>query len=127
MYGKINAEKPRVTTAKELDNFTDIIKEEVSEVNDVLAQIENGDSSVAVATSLADWLGDIVVYCTTKSAELGIDLPAVLDVIMQSNFSKLGADGKPIHDDRNKVLKGENYWKPESQIQEIIKKQLETK
>lgn len=44
------------------------------------------------------------------------DFWAILDIIMASNFSKLGADGKPIYDDRGKVLKGPGYWKPEPKI-----------
>jgi hypothetical protein len=39
---------------------------------------------------------------------------------MQSNFSKLGEDGKPIYDERGKVMKGGNYWKPEPKISEIL-------
>lgn len=38
---------------------------------------------------------------------------------MQSNFSKLGADGKPIYDERGKVQKGQNYWKPEPKIKAL--------
>ncbi len=49
----------------------------------------------------------------------------ILDVIMESNFSKLDQDGNPSYDERGKVLKGPNYWKPEPKIKEILKKKLE--
>jgi hypothetical protein len=39
---------------------------------------------------------------------------------MDSNFSKLGADGKPIYDERGKVMKGPFYWKPEPKIKELL-------
>ena len=39
---------------------------------------------------------------------------------MDSNQSKLGADGKPIYDANGKFLKGPNYWKPEPRIRELI-------
>jgi hypothetical protein len=39
---------------------------------------------------------------------------------MDSNTSKLGADGKPIYDERGKVMKGPGYWKPEPAIKELI-------
>lgn len=50
----------------------------------------------------------------------GLDYWVVLDIIMQSNFSKLGEDGKPIYDERGKVMKGPNYWKPEPKIREYL-------
>ena len=40
---------------------------------------------------------------------------------MESNFSKLGGDGKVIKDERGKILKGPNYWKPELRIKEMLK------
>ncbi len=39
---------------------------------------------------------------------------------MQSNFSKLGADGKPIYDERGKVMKGPGYWQPEPKIRALL-------
>jgi hypothetical protein len=39
---------------------------------------------------------------------------------MKSNFSKLGADGKPIYDERNKVQKGPLYFKPEPEITKLL-------
>jgi hypothetical protein len=44
----------------------------------------------------------------------------VLQIIMDSNASKLGADGKPIYDANGKFLKGPNYWKPEPKIRELL-------
>jgi hypothetical protein len=39
---------------------------------------------------------------------------------MASNMSKLGKDGKPIYDERGKVMKGTNYWRPNAQIRRYI-------
>ena len=50
----------------------------------------------------------------------GLPLNKILDVIMESNFSKLGADGMPIYDERGKVMKGPDYWKPEPQIRDAL-------
>jgi predicted HAD superfamily Cof-like phosphohydrolase len=71
---------------------------------------------------LADLLGDIQVYCASEMAKFGLPLDEVLAIIMRSNFSKLGADGKPIYDERGKVQKGPNYWKwkPEPKIKELL-------
>ena len=43
-----------------------------------------------------------------------------LDIIMDSNESKLGADGNPIYDANGKFLKGPNYWKPEPKIRDLL-------
>jgi predicted HAD superfamily Cof-like phosphohydrolase len=66
----------------------------------------------------------MVVYIRSESTKFGINLEKTLDIIMQSNMSKLGADGKPIYDERGKVMKGPNYWKPESKIAEMLENQL---
>jgi hypothetical protein len=49
-------------------------------------------------------------------------LPAdVVDrLIMDSNESKLGADGRPIYDANGKFLKGPNYWRPEPRIKALL-------
>jgi predicted HAD superfamily Cof-like phosphohydrolase len=39
---------------------------------------------------------------------------------MASNMSKLGPDGKPIYDERGKVMKGPGYWKPEPMLLRYI-------
>lgn len=53
-------------------------------------------------------------------AKFGIPLDETLEIIMQSNFSKMGADGKPIDDERGKLQKGPNYWKPEPRIAAML-------
>jgi predicted HAD superfamily Cof-like phosphohydrolase len=45
---------------------------------------------------------------------------AIFREIQRSNMSKLGADGKPIYREDGKVLKGENYFRPN--IKAIIDK-----
>ena len=49
-------------------------------------------------------------------------LPAdvVERLIMDSNESKLGADGRPIYDANGKFLKGPSYWKPEPRIKALL-------
>jgi predicted HAD superfamily Cof-like phosphohydrolase len=77
------------------------------------------------AAALADLLGDLIVYCASEARRWGIPLEPVLNTIMESNFSKLGADGQPLYDERGKVLKGPNYWKPEPKIEELLKAHYE--
>jgi len=61
---------------------------------------------------VADALGDIVYVCYGMALEMGYDLREVIAEIHASNLTKLGADGKPIHREDGKVLKGPNYMEP---------------
>ncbi|MNL77051.1 hypothetical protein D3C87_2031310 [compost metagenome] len=60
------------------------------------------------------------MYCRSEALKYGLPLEEVLDIIMDSNESKLGIDGKPIYDENGKFLKGPNYWKPEPKIEALL-------
>jgi predicted HAD superfamily Cof-like phosphohydrolase len=132
LYRLPGNERPTLLGPERVRSFHAILSEEVEEGLDLAKRYEelnNGadplprDAALDVLTELSDWLGDLVVYCASEARRWGIALPEVLGVIMESNFSKLGADGQPIYDDRGKVMKGPNYWKPEPRL----KAQLEAK
>ena len=110
----------RQKTVMRLRNFKDILLEEIQEVEEIIRKVEVGDSPDEVLTSLADWLGDIQVYCASEMRKFGLENSVVLSVIMASNRSKLGKDGKPVFDDRGKVMKGPDYWAPEPMIRKYI-------
>ena len=101
-----------------MENFQDILAEELKEGDPVVIL---QDDPIGTLTELADWLGDIVVYCYSEAMRYGIPLDEVLSIIMDSNESKLSADGKPIKDERGKFLKGPYYWKPEPVIYALLK------
>ena len=82
--------------------------------------VEKGADPADVLTAIADLLGDVIVYCRSEALKYGLPLEDVLDVIMDSNESKLGADGNPIYDGNGKFLKGPNYWKPEPKIKALL-------
>ena len=109
-----------VPVIERLKAFKAILAEELDEIDHIIDAAKNDESPMAVLTMLADLLGDIQVYCASEMAKFGLPLDKVLAIIMQSNFSKLGADGKPIYDERGKVLKGPNYWKPEPKIRALL-------
>lgn len=109
-----------VPVTDRLKAFKSILIEEIHEMDDVIEAAQNGEDKLAMLTMLADLLGDIQVYCASEMAKFGLPLDEVLGIIMQSNFSKLGEDGKPIYDERGKVLKGPNYWKPEPKIRSLL-------
>lgn len=123
-------EEPTLPDIERLKNFKSILQEELREVDEIIAKYENfgeelsREDEIALLTDLSDWLGDMVVYITSESLRCGIDLKRMLNIIMQSNFSKLGSNGEPIYDERGKVMKGPNYWRPEPTIREMIEEQL---
>lgn len=183
----------------QVGNFLNILSEELTEIDDILAMFDDDDDSydiVDILTAVADWLGDVAVYCMSEATKYGVadyipnivycdhssygntyedserveaailaikdnveqlvsyyrdvlegqpsaknmakflsamisrcyveaerfgfDLYDILEIIMASNMSKLGEDGKPIYDERGKVMKGPGYWKPEPKINEYL-------
>lgn len=103
-----------------LVKFKATLLDEVHEIDEIVKLAQNRSSPADLAASLADVLGDITVYCRSEALKYGLPLEAVLDIIMDSNESKLGADGNPIYDANGKFLKGPNYWKPEPRIKALL-------
>jgi len=106
--------------ADRLVKFKATLLEEVHEIDEIVQLANSGSSAADVAVAIADVLGDIMVYCRSEALKYGLPLEDVLDIIMDSNESKLGADGKPIYDVNGKFLKGPNYWKPEPKIKALL-------
>lgn len=109
-----------------IDDFQNILYDEVKEADDIIAnmhdlRIEGIDNLV----SIADWLADITIYCRSEAMKYGIPLEEVINIVMDSNESKLGEDGDILKDQRGKVLKGVNYWKPEPKIKELLLARIE--
>ena len=109
--------------AERLVKFKATLLDEVHEIDEISAMVAKGAEPAEVLVALADLLGDVMVYCRSEALKYGLPLEQVLDVIMDSNESKLGADGKPIYDANGKFLKGPNYWKPEPKIRALLEVQ----
>ena len=105
--------------SRRLTDFKKTLSDEVDEIDDI---IFSGDpeKEINVLVEIADLLGDICVYCISESVKYGIPLDKVLDIIMDSNMSKLNSDGTASYDEAGKVLKGPNYWRPEPKIKELL-------
>ena len=110
--------------ADRLQKFKTTLSDEVNEIDDIISLAKEGASPVDGAGAIADLLGDVIVYCRSEALKYGLPLEEVLDVIMDSNESKLGADGNPIYDANGKFLKGPNYWKPEPKIRELLDRKM---
>lgn len=110
--------------ADRLQKFKATLSDEVNEIDDIISLANGGASPVDVAVAIADLLGDVIVYCRSEALKYGLPLEDVLDVIMDSNESKLGEDGNPIYDANGKFLKGPRYWKPEPKIRELLERKM---
>lgn len=106
--------------ADRLRKFKATLLDEVHEIDEIISLAEGAGDPLDILVALADLLGDVIVYCRSEALKYGIPLEDVLSIIMDSNESKLGADGMPIYDDNGKFLKGPNYWKPEPKIRQLL-------
>ncbi len=122
MYKLPANDKPSVpaNVVDRLVKFKATLLDEVHEIDEIVKLSQSGGSAIDIAVALADLLGDIMVYCRSEALKYGLPLEAVLDIIMDSNESKLDADGNPLYDANGKFLKGPNYWKPEPKIQALL-------
>ena len=83
----------------------ELIKEELDELKEA---IDSKDIK-----EVADALTDILYVTYGAGHAFGIDLDKCFEEVQNSNMSKLGSDGKPIYNDKGKVMKGPNYFKPD--------------
>ena len=83
----------------------DLIREELSELKEAIEKKDIKD--------VADALTDILYVTYGAGHAFGIDLDKCFEEVQNSNMSKLGSDGKPIYNDKGKVMKGPNYFKPD--------------
>ena len=104
IYGQEVKTKSSFPNDKIVQLRYDLIKEELDELS---VAIRNNDI-VEVADALTDLL--YVVYGAGHS--FGIDLNKCFAEVQRSNMSKLNKDGKPIYNEKGKVMKGPNYSKP---------------
>ena len=81
-----------------------LIKEELDEL------IEAIDKKDLV--EVADALTDILYVTYGAGHAFGINLDQCFEEVQNSNMSKLDVDGKPIFNEKGKVMKGPNYFKP---------------
>ena len=82
----------------------DLIKEELEELKQAM-ETKN-------LKEIADALTDILYVTYGAGYAYGIDLDKCFKEVQRANMSKLGKDGKPIYNEKGKVMKGPNYSAP---------------
>ena len=103
-FGQIIRTKPQFPDDKTIQLRFDLIKEELNELEQAMKQKD--------LKEVADALTDILYVTYGAGCAYGIDLDKCFKEVQRANMSKLGEDGKPIYNDKGKVMKGPNYSAP---------------
>ena len=104
-FGLEVKEKAEFPSHKIISLRYELIKEELTELEEAINKKD--------IKEVADALTDILYVTYGAGHAFGINLDKCFDEVQKSNMSKLGLDGKPIFNDKGKVLKGPNYFKPD--------------
>ena len=97
--------KPGLSNVKINNLRVDLIEEELRELK---LAIQTKDLK-----ETADALTDILYVTYGAGHAFGINLDKCFNEVQKSNMSKLSTDGKPIYNDKGKVMKGPDYFKPD--------------
>ena len=103
-FGQMVRTKPQFPDEKTMKLRYDLIKEELNEL-DYAMKTKN-------LKEIADALTDILYVTYGAGFAYGIDLDKCFKEVQRANMSKLGEDGKPIYNEKGKVMKGPNYSEP---------------
>ena len=104
-FGQEVKEKAEFPSDKITSLRYELIYEELEELKEAII---NKDIK-----EVADALTDILYVTYGAGHAFGINLDKCFKEVQNSNMSKLGNDGKPIYNDKGKVMKGPNYFKPD--------------
>ena len=103
-FGQMVRTKPQFPDEETMQLRYDLIKEELNELEQAMKAKD--------LKEVADALTDILYVTYGAGYAYGINLDKCFKEVQRANMSKLGKDGKPIYNDRGKVMKGPNYLAP---------------
>ena len=103
-FGQRVISKPQFPDEKTMNLRFDLIKEELDELEQAMKTKD--------LKEVADALTDILYVTYGAGCAYGINLDKCFKEVQRANMSKLGEDGKPIFNEKGKVMKGPNYLEP---------------
>ena len=103
-FGQMVRTKPQFPDKDTMQLRYDLIKEELNELEQAMKAKD--------LKEVADALTDILYVTYGAGYAYGIDLDKCFKEVQRANMSKLGKDGKPIYNEKGKVMKGSNYIEP---------------
>ena len=104
-FGQEIKKRPSLSTDKINNLRIKLIEEELKEFKEAIL---NKDLNEA-----ADALTDILYVTYGAGHAFGINLDECFEEVQNSNMSKLDNNGEPIYNEKGKVMKGPNYFKPD--------------
>ena len=96
--------KPQFPDEKTIQLRFDLIQEELNELKEAI--------DTKNLKEVADALTDILYVTYGAGCAYGINLDKCFKEVQRANMSKLGKDGKPIYNEKGKVMKGPDYLEP---------------
>ena len=88
-----------------------IVKLRYDLIHEELKELQNAMTTRNLK-EIADALTDLLYVTYGAGHAYGINLDKCFAEVQRSNMSKLGQDGKPIYNEKGKVMKGPNYFEP---------------
>ena len=104
-FGQDVKQSPSFSTDKINKLRISLIKEELDELIEAMNKKD--------LVELADALTDILYVTYGAGHAFGVNLDKCFEEVQNSNMSKLDYNGRPIYNDKGKVMKGPNYFKPD--------------
>ena len=103
-FGQMVRTKPQFPDEETMQLRYDLIKEELNELEQAMKTKD--------LKEIADALSDILYVTYGAGYAYGINLDKCFKEVQRANMSKLGENGKPIYNEKGKVMKGPNYLEP---------------
>ena len=104
-FGQMVRTNPKFPDEKTMQLRFDLIKEELGELEEAM-KTKN-------LKEIADALTDILYVTYGAGYAYGVNLDKCFKEVQRANMSKLGNDGKPIFNEKGKVMKGPKYTAPD--------------
>lgn len=79
------------------------------EYNELEVELIKTEETGVIHANLIKEMADLQYVLSGLAVAYGIDLNKAVEIVHQSNMSKLGKDGKPIYREDGKVIKGPDY------------------
>ena len=103
-FGQMVKTKPQFPDEKTMQLRFELIREELNELEQAM-KTKN-------LKEIADALTDILYVTYGAGYDYGINLDKCFKEVQRANMSKLGKNGKPIYNEKGKVMKGPDYLEP---------------
>jgi len=104
-FGQQIKEKAEFPNEKITKLRYELIEEELQEFKEAIDKKD--------IKEVADALTDILYVTYGAGHAFGINLDKCFQEVQNSNMSKLDQNGKPIYNEKGKVMKGPNYFEPD--------------